>query len=98
MDGDTRGHATRNPGAEKVRRLVAAINALPAVSQQDLTWCPATDPDADRLGALVPSGPQGAGLGGGWRYVNGNEIAALLTHFKLSKLAEQGRLPSSPVS
>ena len=32
-----------------------------------------------------------------WRFVTGNEIAALLTHFKLSKLAEQGRLPRSPI-
>jgi phosphoglucomutase/phosphomannomutase len=36
-------------------------------------------------------------LGGRWRYLTGNEIAALLTHFKLSKLAEQGRLPRSPI-
>ena len=26
--------------------------------------------------------------------LTGNEIAALLTHFKLTKLAEQGRLPA----
>jgi len=50
-----------------------------------------TDPDADRLGAMIPDRQ------GGWRFVTGNEIAALLTHFKLSKLAQQGRLPSSPI-
>jgi phosphoglucomutase/phosphomannomutase len=50
----------------------------------------ATDPDADRVGASVPAGS-------GWRFVTGNEIAALLTHFKLAKLTEQGRLPRSPV-
>ncbi len=33
----------------------------------------------------------------GWRFVSGNEIAALVTHFKLSKLAQQGRLPPSPI-
>jgi len=33
----------------------------------------------------------------GWRFVTGNEIAALLTHFKLSKLSQQGRLPPSPI-
>src|SRR5262249_47462874 len=33
----------------------------------------------------------------GYRFVNGNEIAALLTHFKLSKLSQQGRLPPSPI-
>jgi phosphoglucomutase len=50
-----------------------------------------TDPDADRLGAMIPD------RSGGWRYVTGNEIAALLTHFKLNKLAQQGRLPPSPI-
>ncbi len=51
----------------------------------------ATDPDADRLGAMAPD------RDGTWRVVSGNEIAALLTHFKLNKLAGQGRLPASPV-
>jgi phosphoglucomutase len=47
----------------------------------------ATDPDADRLGAMVPDRQ------GGYRYVNGNEIAALLTYFKLNKLSLAGDLP-----
>ncbi len=51
----------------------------------------ATDPDADRLGGMVPA------RDGDWRPLNGNEIAALLTHFKLHKLSQQGRLPPSPV-
>lgn len=34
---------------------------------------------------------------GEWRYINGNELAALLTRFKLAKLQEQGRLPASPI-
>jgi phosphoglucomutase/phosphomannomutase len=50
-----------------------------------------TDPDADRLGAMAP------GKDGAWRIISGNQIASLLTHFKLSKLAQQGRLPSSPI-
>jgi phosphoglucomutase/phosphomannomutase len=51
----------------------------------------ATDPDADRLGAMIPDGA------GGWRFLTGNELAALVTHFKLSRLAQQGRLPPSPI-
>jgi phosphoglucomutase/phosphomannomutase len=35
--------------------------------------------------------------GADWRFVTGNEIAALLTHFKLSKLAQRGELPRSPI-
>jgi phosphoglucomutase/phosphomannomutase len=79
----------------------------------------ATDPDADRVGAMIPViRSQEAGLRSqesariasslapdsrpltpedGWRFVTGNEIAALLTHFKLHKLSQQGRLPRSPI-
>jgi phosphoglucomutase/phosphomannomutase len=85
----------------------------------------ATDPDADRLGGMIPvpgvrgqkSGVRDQGSGvregsgsasltpdswpltpvQGWRFVNGNEIAALLTHFKLARLARQGALPRSPI-
>jgi phosphoglucomutase/phosphomannomutase len=52
-----------------------------------------TDPDADRLGCMIPD----ACAKDNWRFVTGNEIAALLTHFKLSKLVEQGQMPSSPI-
>ncbi len=53
-----------------------------------------TDPDADRLGGLANTRPDGKG---DYRFLTGNEIAALLTHFKLSQLARSGSLPSSPV-
>jgi phosphoglucomutase/phosphomannomutase len=51
----------------------------------------ATDPDADRLGGLIPDGL------GGYRYLTGNEICALCTWFKLDQLTKQGRMPRSPV-
>jgi phosphoglucomutase len=51
----------------------------------------ATDPDADRLGGMAPD------AAGNWHFLNGNQIAALLTHFKLSKLAENGTMPSNPI-
>jgi phosphoglucomutase/phosphomannomutase len=54
----------------------------------------ATDPDADRLGAMVPD--TGAG-NESWRFLTGNQIAALLTHFKLSRLADDGQMPGSPI-
>ena len=54
----------------------------------------ATDPDADRIGALACTSPDGKG---DYRFINGNEIAALLTHFKLSQLSRQGSLPKSPI-
>lgn len=54
----------------------------------------ATDPDADRIGGLVARDLDG---GGEYRFLTGNEICALLTHFKLSQLQKAGRMPSSPV-
>src|SRR5262249_37186823 len=51
-----------------------------------------TDPDADRLGAMIPDKE-----GKSFRYLNGNTIAALLTHFKLTKLAEEGLMPRRPI-
>ena len=50
----------------------------------------ATDPDADRLGGLASTSPAG---GAPYRFINGNEIAALLTHFKLAQLARAGVAP-----
>jgi phosphoglucomutase/phosphomannomutase len=54
----------------------------------------ATDPDADRLGGLANRSPDGRGT---FRFLTGNEIASLLTHFKLSQLARAGSLPTSPI-
>ncbi|MGE3805696.1 MAG: phospho-sugar mutase [Gemmataceae bacterium] len=52
-----------------------------------------TDPDADRLGCMIPA----PALQEGWRFVTGNEIAALLTHFKLEQLDKRGEMPASPI-
>ncbi|WP_439620308.1 phospho-sugar mutase [Gemmata sp.] len=54
----------------------------------------ATDPDADRIGGLANTQVDGKGS---YRFITGNEIAALLTHFKVSQLARAGSLPPSPV-
>lgn len=51
----------------------------------------ATDPDADRLGALIDDGQDG------FRYLTGNEICVLTTWFKLDQLTKQSRMPASPV-
>jgi phosphoglucomutase/phosphomannomutase len=50
-----------------------------------------TDPDADRVGAMAADGA------GEIHFLNGNQIGALLTHFKLSKLAESGMMPRRPI-
>ncbi|NBT61714.1 MAG: phospho-sugar mutase, partial [Planctomycetia bacterium] len=51
----------------------------------------ATDPDADRLGAMIPDDQ------GGWRYVNGNEIAAISTCFKLEMLSLNKKLSPNSI-
>jgi len=54
----------------------------------------ATDPDADRIGALACRDKDGKG---DYRLITGNEIVALATHYKLSQLAKTGSLPPSPI-
>jgi len=54
----------------------------------------ATDPDADRIGGLACTTTDGKG---DYRFLTGQELAALLTHFKLSRLATAGDLPASPI-
>jgi phosphoglucomutase/phosphomannomutase len=81
-------NVTQTPNPE----VPASMDRAVALGQQvgaDLVM--ATDPDADRLGGFIPT-PSGE-----WRYLHGNEIAALLTHFKLTQLARRGELPSSPI-
>jgi phosphoglucomutase len=53
-----------------------------------------TDPDADRIGGMTNTQPDGKG---DYRFLIGNEIAALLTHFKLAQLSRSGSLPASPL-
>ncbi len=81
-------NVTKTPNPEVPQSMDRAAR-LAREQKADLVL--STDPDADRLGAMIPDRQ------GGWRFVTGNEIAALLTHFKLSKLAGQGRLPGSPI-
>ncbi len=49
----------------------------------------ATDPDADRIGGMACTARPTARAT--FRFLTGNEIAALLTHFKLAQLARAGR-------
>ncbi len=49
----------------------------------------ATDPDSDRVGVACPL------PSGGHRLLNGNEVAALLTEFRLSSLKDAGVLPEA---
>jgi len=93
-------NVTQTPNPEAPVSMDRA-EALAKREQADLVL--STDPDADRLGAMIPSEPGALATGAastkseGWRFVTGNEIAALLTHFKLSKLSKRGQMPGSPI-
>jgi phosphoglucomutase/phosphomannomutase len=54
----------------------------------------ATDPDADRIGGLACRDKDG---NGDYRFLTGNEICAMITHFKLTQLAKNGQMPASPI-
>src|SRR6266542_418812 len=81
-------HVTKSPNPEVPESMDRAA-AVAREHKADLVL--ATDPDADRLGGMAPDRE------GNYRIITGNEIAALLTHFKLNKLSQQGRLPRSPI-
>ncbi len=51
----------------------------------------ACDPDADRIGVCSRTSD------GTYRFLTGNEIAAVVTHYKLAQLQHLGRLPSRPL-
>jgi phosphoglucomutase/phosphomannomutase len=83
-------NVTQTPNPEVPASMDRAL-ALAKKNKADLVL--ATDPDADRLGAMAPVKAGGED----WRALSGNTIAALLTHFKLSRLQEQGRMPAAPI-
>jgi phosphoglucomutase/phosphomannomutase len=85
-------NVTKTPNPEVPESM---DRAAATARQQGADLVLATDPDADRLGAMIPrsKAPQNSD----WRVVTGNELAALLTHFKLAKLSQQGHLPRSPI-
>jgi phosphoglucomutase/phosphomannomutase len=81
-------NVTQTPNPE----VPASMDRAEALARQlgaDLVL--ATDPDADRLGAMVPD------AAGAFHFLNGNQLATLLTHFKLAKLAENGVMPARPI-
>ncbi len=84
-------NVTKSPNPEVPASLDLAEELAKKV-EADLLL--ATDPDADRLGGMSPRTHDRKGP---WRYLNGNEIGAMLAHFKLLQLSEKGMLPKSPV-
>ena len=84
-------HVTKSPNPEVPESMDRGERVA---REQHADLVIATDPDADRIGGLACRSADGRG---DYRLLTGNEIAALLTHFKLSQLARQGSLPANPL-
>ena len=85
--GDFANVKFRTPNPEVPESMDLAIEQARQVGA-DLVL--ATDPDADRIGAAVP-----------WEddfvFVNGNELAVILTRYRIESLQRAGKLPATPL-
>ncbi len=81
-DGDFSQVPDQLPNPERTAVFSPAIAAAPA----DIDLILASDPDADRLGVVARA------RDGGWDYLNGNDVAALLTDYVLRKGTENRTL------
>src|SRR4029079_16134600 len=75
-------NVTRTPNPE-VPECLDRAEAVAKEHQADLVL--ANDPDAHRIGGLARR-PDGT-----YRFLTGNQICAMLTHYKVSTLHKQGR-------
>lgn len=78
----------RAPNPEVRESMERAVRVAEACGAELVMAC---DPDADRIGICARAGD------GRYRFFHGNEIAALVVHYKLEKLAALGRLPRHPL-
>lgn len=91
-------NVTKTPNPEVPESMDRAVRTAQSVGGDIVL---STDPDADRIGCMIPAVRGGAVSvtppATEWRFVTGNEIAVLLTHFKLEQLARRGEMPRSPI-
>ncbi len=85
--GDFKNVKFRSPNPEVPESLDLAIARAREVGA-DLVL--ATDPDADRLGGASRNGND-------YAFLNGNELASILTRYRLEKLQAAGKLPLRPL-
>ncbi len=85
--GDFANVRFRTPNPEVPESLEPAM-ALARETGADVAL--GTDPDADRIGAAVRNGDDMV-------FVNGNELAVILTRYRLESLKRAGRLPERAV-
>ncbi|MCL2381654.1 MAG: phospho-sugar mutase [Treponema sp.] len=92
-EGDGSFPTVAFPNPEEAEALDMAIK-LGASENADVVM--ATDPDADRFGAAVPSGSRSASGGAEFALVSGNQMGALLADYIFLSLKEAGKMPPNP--
>jgi len=75
------------PNPEVIQSFDTALANADAI---DADVIMSTDPDADRIGIMVRHG-------GGWEFLNGNEIGIVLSEYGIGQLREKGRLTNTRV-
>ena len=60
-------------------------HSLPFAKEKGADILISTDPDADRIGVMLDHN-------GSWKFLSGNEIGIILTHYAISKYKSKGRL------
>lgn len=78
----------RSPNPEEREAFTLALALAKTVNAEIIIG---TDPDCDRVGAVVRNGD------GKYEILSGNQSGAILTYYLLSGLKEQGRLPDNGV-
>src|SRR5207253_10193263 len=81
-------NVTKTPNPEVPESMDRAA-ATARQNRADLVL--ATDPDADRLGAIIPSSRRRGAAEDARSFVTGVELCALSTHVRLSKPTQPGR-------
>ena len=79
---------TKSPNPEMT---VAYEEAIALMKEKDADLAIATDPDCDRLGAVINCG------GGRFELMTGNQSGAVILHYILTRMKEEGSLPDNAV-
>lgn len=87
-DPDPDFSGTKSPNPEVPAAYEAAIELM---KEHSADIAIATDPDCDRLGAAINC------QNGEYKLITGNQSGALLLHYILTRMTEQGTLPENPL-
>lgn len=85
---DTEFSNTKNPNPEMPEAYELAIEVM---KQQNADIAIATDPDCDRLGAVINCGD------GNYQLMTGNQSGAVILYYILTRMKENGTLPENGV-